>query len=71
MSKIDRRKAEDLAWSEANRAVLRTPHREISMLSLNSTGAIKSWYCPICASKGWTSATYTVTSRPPTCQGGL
>lgn len=70
MTRIDPHDARDLAYSEAQKALSRVPHREMVMLSANSVGALKTWYCPVCATRGLEGFAFSVTAVAPVCRGG-
>lgn len=70
MARIDPRDPYDRAWREATRALKRRPHRSKKMLSMNSLGQMKSWYCPDCSRFGSPIVQYSVTTSAPLCDGG-
>ena len=61
----------DIPYIEAEAALARGPHEETVMLSLNSKGPIKEWFCPVCSKPQAPVVVRTFTLVPPICNGGM
>ena len=70
MIKLDPFDLRDIAYKEAEKAKKRHPHKPLAMLSMDSTGPLKSWYCPVCSRFGTPIMHRTLTLSPPVCYGG-
>ena len=68
---FDRNNPRDIAYIEAEVALSKGPHAPLVMLSLNSRGPIKEWYCPECSRPNSPTIIRSFTSVPPICQGGF
>ena len=68
---LNRNNPADIPYIEAEAALARGPHAPLVMLSLNSRGPIKEWYCPECSKPNAPVVVRTFTLEPPMCDGGI